>query len=118
MRVFNVLVSSTKAFITSAKCVLPQRQRYLSAAQINAFVSYFECGLEILRKRTETREKSFSKTSFQLRMDLKNGQKQGRAERTQEGYPTFAVVFLHMSGSPLVFFISALFLSFFRSILN
>ena len=38
-----------------------------------------------------------------LGMDLKQGQKQGRGERTQD-YPTFAVHFLHMFGTVLAFF--------------
>ena len=37
-------------------------------------------------------------------MDLKKVQKQGRAERTQEDYPTSAADFLQMSGSVLAFF--------------
>ena len=32
----------------------------------------------------KTKGKSFSKTSFQLRMELKKGQEQGRDERTQK----------------------------------
>ena len=39
-----------------------------------------------------TREYSFCKTSFQLKMDLKKGQKQGRDESTQEDYMTSAKV--------------------------
>ena len=60
-----------------------------------------------------TREKSFSKTSFQVGMDLKNVQKQGRVERTQEDYPASAKITQQMPGSLLRSFISALFLSFF-----
>ena len=42
---------------------------------------YLEGGLENPQKRTETKEK-VCKTSFQLRTELKKGQKQGRDERT------------------------------------
>ena len=61
-----------------------------------------------------TREKSFCKTWFQVGMELKKVQKQGRDERMQEDYLTSAkkntrcrVVFLRS-------FISALFLYFFQ----
>ena len=37
-------------------------------------------------------------------MELKKVQKQGRNERTQEGYPTSGVFFLQMYGSLLAFF--------------
>ena len=69
------------------------------------------------RKGTETR-KSFCKTSFQLRMDLKKGPKQGRDERMQEDYPTSAVCFCRRRVVLLHSLISALFLSFFKCILN
>ena len=35
------------------------------------------------------RKKRFCETLFQLRMDMRKGQKQGRDKRTQEDYPTF-----------------------------
>ena len=38
------------------------------------------------------RKKASLKTSFQLRMELKKGQKQSRDERTQEDYPTSAKI--------------------------
>ena len=59
---------------------------------INAFVISLEGCLGNLRKRTESRGKSFSKVSFCLRgsMELKKGQKQGKNERMQEDYRTFA----------------------------
>ena len=37
--------------------------------------------------------KKYLQTSFQVGMDLKNVQKQGRDENTQEDYPTFAEFF-------------------------
>ena len=60
--------------------------------------------------------KIFSKTSFQSRMGLNKGNKQGRDERMQECCPISAMNF---SSSQVLFlrsFISALFLSFFRPI--
>ena len=56
-----------------------------------------------------TKEKSFSETSFTLRMELNKGQKQGRDERTQEDYPTSAKNTQQMQSSLLASFISALF---------
>ena len=55
-----------------------------------------EVCLELPPKRKEIREQSFCKTSFQVGMDLKTVQKQGRDERTQEDYPVFAVYLLQM----------------------
>ena len=53
-------------------------------------------GFEALREHIHvlflTREKGFSKTSFQLRMELKKGHKQGRDEGMQEDYPTSAKI--------------------------
>ena len=43
----------------------------------------------VAAQRTVYQGRSFCNTSFQLRTDLKVGQKQGRDERTPEGYPTF-----------------------------
>ena len=60
------------------------------------------------------REKTLCKTSFQLRMDLKKGQKQGKDERTQKDYPTSAVYFCTCRVVFLRSFISALFLSYFQ----
>ena len=39
------------------------------------------------------KERILCKTSFQVGMDLEKVQKQGRDERTQEAYPTFAMYF-------------------------
>ena len=39
---------------------------------------------------SSTMGKKFFETSFQLGMGLEKGQKQGREERKQEGYPTSA----------------------------
>ena len=51
------------------------------SSTINVFLFYLEGGLENSQeKKTETREKGFCKTSFQLRMDQNKGQKQGRDE--------------------------------------
>ena len=77
-----------------------------------------EGGLQTLQKRMETKGKCFFKTLFQLRMALKNGQKQGRGERMQEDYPTFAVYFCSCRVVFLRSFISALFCPFFRAMLN
>ena len=86
---------------------------------INTFVFYLEGCLENTQKRTELRKKPFSKTSFQLRMELKKGQKQDRDERMQEEYPTSAVYFLQMSCSLLAFFhLCFVCPFFFSSILN
>ena len=78
---------------------------------------YLEGGLENLRKRTETKGKSFYNTEFHLRIDeAEKGQKQGREERMQEDYRTSAAYFC---SCPVVFSrssISALFLSFFSFI--
>ena len=53
---------------------------------ITLFVFYLEGGLENPRKERNLGEKPFSKTLFQLRMELKKGKKQGRDERMQEDY--------------------------------
>ena len=63
-----------------------------------------EGGLENPKKELKLGEDSLCKTSFQLGMGLKKGQKQGRDERTQEDYPTSAVYFFQMLGSLLAFF--------------
>ena len=55
--------------------------------------------------------KSFSKTSFQLRIELKKGRKQGRDEKTQEDYPTSAKIHSKYRVVFLRSFISAVFLS-------
>ena len=57
-----------------------------------------------------TREKSFCKTWFQVGMELKKVQKQGRDERTQEDYPTSAQIHTRCRVVFLRSFISALFL--------
>ena len=46
----NAFVSSTKALVTSAKCVPPPAK---------VFIFYLEDGLQNPRKRTETRSKRF-----------------------------------------------------------
>ena len=77
-----------------AKCVRLQYNKCVCVYTINAFVIYLEGGSENLRKSTETKEKSFCKTLFQLGMHgPEKIQKQGRDERTQEDYPTSAVYF-------------------------
>ena len=63
MHVFSAFVSSTKVFVSSVKHVRLQHN--------NAFVFWLEVGLETPQKRTETREKSFCKTWFQVGMDQK-----------------------------------------------
>ena len=72
-----------------------------SSTSPKVLVFYLEGGLENPLKKTETRGKSFFKTSFQLRMELKKEQKPARDERTQEDYLTSAA---YMLGSLLVFF--------------
>ena len=67
--------------------------------------------------RNMTRKIFCCKTWFQLGMELKKLQKQGRDERTQEDYPTSAVYFCRCT-CRVVFlcsFISALFLYFFSA---
>ena len=63
--------------------------------------------------------KSFCRTSFQLRMNLKKGQKQDRNERTQKDYPTSAKLHSKCIGQPSCI-LSCLpcFCPFFKSILN
>ena len=102
-RVFDVFVSSAK------------RVRLQLSLQLDsAFVFYLEIGLETPEKRTETREKSFCKTWFEVGMEPEKVQKQGRDERTQEDYPTSGVYFCRCRVVFLRSFISALFLYFFR----
>ena len=88
-------------------------QKVFVSSTINTFVFYLEGGLENPQKEQKVGKK-FSKTSFQLRMDLKRGQKQGRDERTQEDYPTSAVYFYRCRVVFLHSFISSLFLYFFQ----
>ena len=92
----------------------------MGGCTINVFVFNLEgClenlqgGLENSQKEQKFGGKSFCKTSFQSRMELKKGQKQGRDEGTQEDYPTSAVYFCRCQVVLLRSFISALFLSFF-----
>ena len=63
----------------------------------------------------DTREKSFSETSFELRIELKKGQKQGRDETMQEDYRTSAKIHIRCQVVFLRSFISTLFLSFFSA---
>ena len=60
--------------------------------------------------------KSFCKTWFEVGMELKKVQKQGRDESTQEDYPTTAKIHIRSRVTFLRSFISALFLYFFNSI--
>ena len=69
------------------------RPQVFVSSTINEFVFDLEGGFKETQKRTEMREKSFYKTSFQLGMGLKKVKKQGRDEKTQEDYPTSAVYF-------------------------
>ena len=62
-----------------------------------------------------TREKSFCKTWFQVGMELKKVQKQGRDERTQEEYRTSAKISTRCRVVFLRSFISALFLYLFSA---
>ena len=101
------------AFVPQAKSVRLQHNKHI----LLLFGSWLKNP-----KRTDTREKSFCKTSFQLRLDGKKWPKQGKNERTQEDYCTSAVyffrchvVFLHKR---YMYFIFALFLCFMRSVLN
>ena len=85
MRVF-------KAFVFNAERVHPSIKKV--RLQHNEPVRLLFGGwLKNPLKRTETKEKSFCKTLFQLEMGLNKVQKQGRNEGTQED------VFLQMSGS-------------------
>ena len=116
--VFNVFVSSTKAFVTSAKCVRPRLQSvHLQHNQGSFFI------WKVVWKTPNKEQnvgKKFLQTSFQLRMDLKQGENQGRDERTQEDYPTSIVYFCRCRVySLLVFFhFRLVFVLFFRSIPN
>ena len=47
---------------------------------INTFITYLEGHLENAQKRTETREKSFCKTSFHLRIDGAEKKDKNKAE--------------------------------------
>ena len=58
-----------------------------------------------------TREKSYPKTSFQLRMKLKKEQKQGKNERTQKDCPTSAKTYSRCRVDFLRSFIFALHVS-------
>ena len=69
MRTFDALVSSTKTFVTSAQRILSPRAKVFICSTINTFVIYLEGSLENPRKRMESREKSFSETSFHLRIN-------------------------------------------------
>ena len=51
---------------------------------INAFAFYLEGGLENPQESTETWEKSFSKTSFQLRMELKKDRNKAEMKERKE----------------------------------
>ena len=84
---------------------------------ISTFVFYLEAGLESPGKKNGNQWKSFSKTSFQLSMALKKGQKQGRYERPQEDYATPAVYFCRCQVVFLHSFISALFLILLQTML-
>ena len=74
-----------------AQNVFVPRAEVFVSSTINAFIFYMEGGFENLQKKTKYREISYYKTSFQLEMGLKKGQKQGRHERALEDYPTSAV---------------------------
>ena len=64
MRVFNTSVTSTKVFVTSAKCILPLRKSV--GLQHNKRVRLlFGRYLEKNPNRLETSEKIFSNTLFQ-----------------------------------------------------
>ena len=83
MHAFNESISSTKAFVTNAKQVLPRAKsvRLQHNKHIRLlFEKWFR--RHAPEKEWKLRKKSFSKTLFQLRMELKKGQKQGRDERT------------------------------------
>ena len=57
MCAFNVFISSTKAFITSATAFVPTPKVFVSST-INTFVFYSKGGLENLQKGTEIRKVS------------------------------------------------------------
>ena len=68
MHAFNAFVSSTKTFVSSAKCILSPHGKVFVCSTINVYAIYLEGGLEEnTRKRTETRGKCFYKTSFHSR---------------------------------------------------
>ena len=92
------------------------RAKVSACSTINAFI-YLEGDLETLEKERKLAKKVFLKLHFTSRsMELKNGQKQGRDERTQEDYRKSAKIRSRCLALFLHSFISALFLSFFSSI--
>ena len=102
-------------------CLLDTLPLYNTESVINLdymFVFLLKHSPDMVSTNTNTREKRFLKPSFQLRMDLKKWQKQGRDDRTHEDYATSAKIHSRCSVVFLHSFISALFLSFFRPILN
>ena len=85
-------VSSTNVFVSSVKCVC----KVFVSSTINAIGFYLDVGLEPPPPSTKEQKKgrkSFCKTSFQVGMNPKKVQKQGRNERTRENYPTPTVYF-------------------------
>ena len=134
--------SSTQVFVSSAKRVHLQPRnvlvsggKVLISSTMNKVVFYLEVDLESWfgnpPKHIETREKvspkpHLKKGSFQVQMDLKKVQKQGRDEfisalfvyflKNTRRLPTSGVHFFRCWVVFLRSFISALFLYFFRSI--
>ena len=112
-RVFSMHLSP------APKCLSPVRNAFVSSTkgvnlQHNKRICLlFESWFRNPQKK-DTMEKSFCATSFQVGMDLKKVQKQGRDQRTQEHYPTPAVYFCRCRVVFLHSFISALFLYSFQ----
>ena len=73
------------------------------SSTINVFVFYLEGGLETPEKEQKL-EKSFCRTLYQLRVDLRKWGKQGRNEKKQQDYPTYSMYILQELGSLTVFF--------------
>ena len=105
MPAFNAFVSSNKSFVSivqekeyvlrySAKHIFSPHTKVFVCSTINVFVIYLEGGLENPQKRMETTEKTFSKTSVNLRIGgAEKRTETSRDERTQENHWTSATYF-------------------------
>ena len=92
--------------VSSAKSVCLQHNKHVRLETVDSFRNPL--------KRIETRENTFWKTLFQVGMDVKIAQKQGRDGRTQEDCPKSDMYFCRCRVAFLCPFTSALFLSLFQ----
>ena len=65
---------------------LPISHQHRFNTHVTSWPQHFSNLLNSIQYKNQ--KKSFCKTSFQVGMDVKKVQKQGRGERTQEDYPT------------------------------